>query len=113
MHKLFLTAAAGIAILALGTSTAHAQFNFPKKANKFQSTMVTGYAPCAAPNDTTTGALGLPACHPAVRNDTVCGFDVSDPTKPLGQGKLQATGAGAGTKLDIKLKGKLQGRDAR
>lgn len=112
MRKLFLTAVSGIAILGLGASAANAQFNYPKKANKFQSTMVTGYAPCAAPNDTTTGALGLPACHPAVRNDTVCGFDVSDPTKPLGQGQLQAVVAGAGAKLDIKLQVKLQGLDA-
>ena len=112
MRKLFLTAAAGVAILAFGASAAHAQFNFPKKANKFQATMVTAYAPCAAPNDTTTGALGLPACHPAVRNDTVCGFDVSNPAKPLGQGQLQATVAGAGAKLDIKLQVKLQGLDA-
>ena len=112
MRKFFLTAVAGIAALGLGASAAHAQFNFPKKANKFQSTMVTSYAPCAAPNDTTTGALGLPACHPAVPNDTVCGFDVSDPAKPLGQGQLQAVVAGAGTKLDIKLQVKLQGLNA-
>ena len=112
MRKTFLTAVLGIAATGLLATSAHAQFNFPKKANKFQSTMVTAYAPCTASNDTTTGALGLPACHPAPRNDTVCGFDVSDPAKPLGQGQLQAIVAGAGDKLDIKLQVKLQGLDA-
>jgi hypothetical protein len=112
MRKFFLTAVAGIASLGLGASAAHAQFGFPKKANKFQATMVTSYAPCAAPNDTTTGVLGLPARHPAVPNDTVCGFDVSDPAKPLGQGQLQAVVAGAGDKLDIKLQVKLRGLSA-
>jgi hypothetical protein len=109
---MFLTVAAGVATLGLAASSAHAQFNFPKKANKFQATMVTAYGPCTASNDTTTGALPLPACHPAPRNDTVCGFDVSNPAKPLGQGQLQATVAGAGDKLDIKLQVKMQGLDA-
>ncbi|MBY0278286.1 hypothetical protein K2Z84_23405 [Candidatus Binatia bacterium] len=112
MRRMFLTAALAIATFGLAASSAHAQFNYPKKANKFQATMVTAYAPCTASNDTTTGALGLPACHPAVRSDTVCGFDVSNPAKPLGQGQLQATVAGAGDKLDIKLQVKLQGLDA-
>jgi hypothetical protein len=112
MNRMFLTAALGIVTVGLVASSAHAQFNFPKKANKFQATMVTAYGPCTASNDTTTGALALPACHPAPRSDTVCGFDVSNPAKPLGQGQLQATVAGAGAKLDIKLQVKLQGLDA-
>jgi hypothetical protein len=112
MRRLVLGIAAGVAVFGLTAGSAKAQFNYPKKANKFQATMVTSYAACTANNDTTTGALALPACHPAVRNDPVCGFDVTDPAKPLGQGQLQATVAGSGDKLDIKLQVKLQGLNA-
>jgi len=112
MRKLVLTIGLGIAAVVLTAGSAKAQYQFPKKANKYQATMVTAYAACTAPNDTTTGALALPACHPATPNDTVCGFDVSNPAKPLGQGQLQATVSGKGATVDIKLQVKLQGLTA-
>lgn len=109
MRKAMLTIGLGIAAVAVMATGAQAQFQFAKKANKFQATMVQAYAACTAPNDTTTGVLALPACHPAVPQDTVCGFDVSDPLKPKGQGQLQAVVTGKGDKVDIKLQVKLQG----
>lgn len=112
MNKVLLTATVGVIAVGLGASGAQAQMRVAKKANKYQATMVTSFAPCTAPNDTTTGVLALPACAPATPQDTVCGFDVSDPAKPAGQGQLQATVAGKGATADIKLQVKLQGLNA-
>lgn len=105
MNKALLTVTFGLVAVGLTASGAHAQMAVVKKANKYQATMITAFAPCAAPNDTTTGVLALPACHPAAPQDTVCGFDVSDPAKPAGQGQLQATAAGGDVKLQVKLQG--------
>lgn len=112
MNKALLTMTVGLIAVGLTASGAHAQMRVAKKANKYQSTMVTAFAPCTVPNDTTTGVLALPACAPAVPQDTVCGFDVSDPAKPLGQGQLQAGVSGKGATADIKLQVKLQGLNA-
>jgi hypothetical protein len=112
VKKTFFTIGLGLAAVVMMTSSASAQFAFPKKANKFQSTLVPAYALCNVPNTNTTGATPLPACSPAVFNDTVCSFDVSNPLKPLGQGQIQAVVAGAKDKLDIKLQAKLQGLSA-
>ncbi|HEY8518356.1 MAG TPA: hypothetical protein VIS07_22815 [Candidatus Binatia bacterium] len=98
--------------VVLTAGSASAQYAYPKAGNKYQATLVTAYAPCNAPNTTTSGAVALPACSPAVPNDTVCGFDVSNPAKPTGQGQIQATVAGKGAKADIKLQVKLQGLSA-
>lgn len=112
MRKIWFAMAIGAAAMAV-SSNAHAQYNFAKKANKYQATVVPAYAPCTVPNgSTTTGALALPTCGAAVINDTVCNFDVSDPAKPAGQGSLQAVVAGKGATLDIKLQAKLQGLSA-
>jgi hypothetical protein len=112
MRRRMLAIGLGITVLALTAGSAKAQYQFPKKANKYQATMVTAYAPCTASNDTTTGVLALPACHPAAPNDTVCGFDVTNPAKPLGQGQLQAVVTGKGATVDVKLQVKLQGLTA-
>ncbi|MEW6268769.1 MAG: hypothetical protein AB1689_05660, partial [Thermodesulfobacteriota bacterium] len=112
MRKSVLAVALGALAVVLTAGSASAQYAYPKKGNKFQSTMVTAYAACAASNDTTTGAVPLPACHPAVPNDTVCGFDVTNPAKPLGQGQLQGVVTGKGATADVKLQVKLQGLNA-
>jgi len=75
--------------------------NEPAKAGKYQSTLVTAYKPCTAPNDTTNGALPLPACHPAVPDDLVCSFNG-------GSGKAAAKVDPAG---DVALKIQLKGVD--
>lgn len=111
MKKLLFAAACGLFVSGAATG-ALAQMQVAKKANKFQANLVQAFAACAAPNDTTTGVLALPACAPAVPVDTVCGFDVSDPAKPAGQGSVQAVVAGKGATADIKLQAKLQGLNA-
>lgn len=113
MRKVWLTMVIGAAAFALSAGSAHAQYNFAKKANKYQATVVPAYAACTVPNgNTTTGGLALPTCGAAVINDTVCNFDVSNPAKPAGQGSLQAVVTGKGATLDIKLQAKLQGLSA-
>lgn len=81
----------GAAVVLCAATIASAQNNEPKKANITLSKLVTAYAPCTAPNDTTTGPLPLPACAPAVRLDPGCGFG------PKGQGKLKANVVGSST----------------
>jgi len=112
MRKSVFTIGLGVVALAMTAGSAQAQYNFAKKANKFQSTLVPQYAACAASDTTTTGVVPLPACSPAVRSDSVCGYDVSDPLKPAGQGSVQAVVAGKGATLDMKLQVKLQGLSA-
>jgi hypothetical protein len=73
----------------------------PKKANKFQATMVTGVQACTAANTTLPGALMTPGCDPVVANDTVCQFAEKN-GKLKGKGKVLAK-----AKDDIKLKAKL------
>lgn len=113
MSKVFAFIGIGVAAVVVSAGSAHAQYNFAKKANKYQATVVPSYQACTVPNgNTTTGALALPTCGAAVPVDTVCNFDVSDPAKPAGQGSLQAVVAGKGATLDIKLQAKLSGLSA-
>jgi hypothetical protein len=107
MSKTAIGLAALIGVLV--ASAASAGHNEPKKATLINSKLVTNYNSCTAPNDTTTGALPLPACHPAVRNDTVCGFD---PTKGSGFLKAIVVGSATGGTQDIKVIGTLTGLDA-
>lgn len=81
----------GTAVVLCVATIASAQNNEPKKANITFSKLVTAYAPCTVPNDTTTGPLPLPACAPAVRLDPGCGFGSK------GQGKLKANVVGSST----------------
>jgi hypothetical protein len=72
----------GITLFAVPSD---AQRNEPKKANKFQSTLVTSYELCAVPNDATGGGLALPACSPAVATDTQCTLGPRSVGKLLGK----------------------------
>lgn len=89
----------GVALLA---NVSLAQRTGPTKAGKFQATLVTAYDTCAAmdANDTTSGGLPLPACHPAVPSDGQCSIG-SD-----GGGKVAAKVDTAG---DVALKAKVKG----
>ena len=86
--------------MMLFANTSMAQRSDPGKAGKFQSTLVTAYKACLAPNDTTAGALPLPACHPPVPDDDTC------QVPNAGGGKTQAKVDPAG---DVALKFKLKG----
>jgi hypothetical protein len=73
----------------------------PHKAGKVQLALVRSYATCGAANDTTTGNLSLPACHPSVPTDSTCAFD---PLK--GAGSVSASVSGT---PDIKIGVKMGG----
>jgi hypothetical protein len=47
----------------------------PKKANNLELSLVRNYNDCTTPNDTSSGTISLPACHPLVPADTQCSFD--------------------------------------
>ncbi len=76
----------------------------PKKAGKVSLALVRDYAECVATNDSTAGALSLPACHPAVASDTTCFFD---PLK--GAGSVSASVSGT---PDVKIGFKTGGLSA-
>jgi len=80
MKKTIIT----ISTLALMVSTAWALDGEPKKANKFQSTLVNAYEECTAPSEQTGGALALDACPAVDSSANQCAF--GDKSK----GKVQA-----------------------
>jgi hypothetical protein len=88
--------------LAIMVSLASAVRNPPKKAGKFQSSVVQGYDECTATNTNTVGGVViLPACQPAVPSDPGCVFT------DKGGGKLSAK-----AKDDVGVQVKLKGLDA-
>lgn len=84
--------------MALMVSPALGARNIPKKANKFQVTVVQGVEACTAPNTTAPGVLATPACDPVVPADSVCLFTEK------GSGKIAAK-----AKDDIAVQAKLGG----
>jgi hypothetical protein len=68
---------------------------------RFNSPLITAYEPCISPNDSSV-AVPLPACHPLVRSDTVCGFD---PT--AGSGRLVVLESAAGLNVKVQMRGLL------
>jgi hypothetical protein len=97
----FLVAAAGVLGVA---GLALAQHNEPAQGKKFQTTLVTPYASCTAPNNSTK-TLPLPSCN-AVRSNAACGFDT---VAGKGKGKFKATVAGSGSTQTIKLLAQAKG----
>ena len=73
----------------------------PSKARIGRSDLVTGYQACTAPNTTLQmSSLPLPACGPAIPNDTICRFG------PNGFGTFKAnTASGPDLKLSASLSG--------
>jgi len=80
----FLLATASIAAFALIAMPAFGQRDTPKKANKFQATLVQGVEACTAATTTTGGTINLPACD-VVPSDNLCRFTTKN-------GKLQGKG---------------------
>lgn len=100
MRRVLVVLGGAFVGLTLLSSASLAQRSDPAKAKKYQATLVTAYDACAAPNDTTSGSVPLPACHPAVPSDAVCQIDTK------GGGKVSAKADPAG---DVALKVKLKG----
>jgi hypothetical protein len=74
-------------------STSMAADNEPKKANKYQATLVNAYDECTAPSEVTGGTLPLPACPAVDPSGATCNFGEK------GSGKAQAK-----AKDDVSLK---------
>jgi hypothetical protein len=87
--------AIGIALIA-GPAVGQLR-NVPKKANKYQATIVQGVEACTVANTIAPGALMTPACDPVVPSDPNCLFDAK------GGGKVLAK-----AKDDIKIVAKLK-----
>jgi len=88
--------------------SAEAELPGPTRAKHYMASFVQAFAPCTTPNDQTTGAIMLPACHPAVPLDTGCTFG------PQGKGTgsalvLPAVGTDP---QDISIRGRLIGLGA-
>ena len=93
-------------LVGLVCSAAHALAGpfEPYQARIGRSDLVTGYQACAAPNTTLQmSSLPLPACGPAIPNDSVCRFG------PHGVGTFKATTTSG---PDLKLSASLTGLDA-
>jgi len=91
-----------VGVVTLFASASFAQRALPpKKANKYQATMINGVVACTAANTTLPGILASPACDPVVPNDTVCQFSEKN-GKLKGKGKVQAK-----SKDDVAIKAKL------
>lgn len=101
-------AGAALAAIVVSHVNAQAQLPGPKKSKHYMATFVQAFAPCTTPNDTTTGAIALPACHPAVPVDTGCTFG------PDGKGNGTATvlPPDGVNPQDIELRGRLVGLGA-
>ncbi len=90
---------------ALMVSPALGQRSIPKKANKYQATLVQGVVSCTAANTTAPGVLATPACDPVVPNDDTCVYLIDgDKFKGGGQAKSKA-------KDDVAVQVKLKGLD--
>lgn len=104
MNRTILTLGGSILVLVLTASLASAVRNPPKKAGKFQASIIQGVETCASGTENTAtagGLLVLPACQPAVPSDPGCVFSEK------GSGKLSAKG-----KDDIAIQMKLNGIDS-
>ena len=84
--------------MALIVSPALGVRNLPKKANKYQATVVQGVEVCTTANTKGPGILNTDACDPVVPSDPLCVFTEK------GSGKVQAK-----AKDDVTVQGKLSG----
>ena len=96
LRKISLVAASLFAVAAVA-GPALGQRDVPKKANKYQATIVQGVEACTAANTILPGIAGTPACDPVVPSDPGCVFEAK------GGGKLLAK-----SKDDVKIQAKLK-----
>ena len=88
--------------MALMVSPALGQRAVPKKANKYQATLVQGVAACTASNTNAPGILNSLACSPVAPSDPACVFEDNN-----GGGLVKAK-----AKDDIAVQAKLKKLDA-
>jgi len=73
-QKLVVIVVAVAGSILLQRVNARAELPGPMRAKHFDTSFVQAFKPCGTANDQTTGAIMLPACHPAVPVDTTCTF---------------------------------------
>jgi hypothetical protein len=106
-QKLFVVLAAAAGSLVVQRASA-AELPGPSKAKHYTASFVSAFAPCTSSNDTTTGAIQLPACHPAALVDTGCGFGPGG----KGTGTAIVLPPDGSNPQDISIRGRLVGLDA-
>jgi len=102
-RKLVLVLAVVAGVIVLRSADAGADLPGPKKSRHYMATFVQAFAPCTSANDTTTGAIQLPACHPAVPVDTGCTFG----PEGKGTGSALVLPAEEGEPQDVAIRGRL------
>lgn len=102
-RRLLVVMLAVLGSIVVRGSDAGADLPGPKKSRHYMATFVQAFAPCTSANDTTTGAIQLPACHPAVPVDTGCAFG----PEGRGTGSALVLPADDGEPQDIAIRGRL------
>ncbi|MBY0276356.1 hypothetical protein K2Z84_13505 [Candidatus Binatia bacterium] len=101
-----LVVTAAVVAAALVAQRAGAQeLPGPTKAKQYMASFVQAFSTCGSPNDTTTGAISLPACHPAIPVDTGCTFGPGG----RGTGSAVVLPADGVNPQDIRIRGRLIG----
>lgn len=101
-------AAVSAVFLFSGAGVAGAELPGPKRAGRIISSFVQAFEECTNPNDTTTGALALPACNPAVPIDSTCSFG----PEGKGTGRAYLIDGATAAEQDIRINGRLVGLGA-
>lgn len=97
-----------VAALVAAQRTGAQELPGPTKAKQYMASFVQAFAPCTSTNDTTTGAIALPACHPALPADTGCTFGPGG----RGTGSALVLPADGVNPQDILIRGRLIGLNA-
>lgn len=104
-----LVVTAAVVAAALVASRAGAQdLPGPIKAKQYSASFVQAFSTCGSSNDTTTGAIALPACHPAIPVDSTCTFGLGG----RGTGSAVVLPADGVNPQDIRIRGRLIGLSA-
>ena len=107
-QKLFVILAVVGGSVVVQRASARADLPGPAKAKHYTTSFVQAFAPCTSSNDTTTGAIALPACHPAVPVDTGCGFGPGG----RGTGSAIVLPPDGSNPQDVSIRGRLIGLNA-
>lgn len=107
-QKLIVLLAVVAGAIVFHGASAHADLPGPKKAKHYTASFVPAFAPCTSSNDTTTGAIQLPACHPAVPVDATCTFGPDG----RGNGTALVLDPVGSDPQDIAIRGRLIGLSA-
>ena len=107
-RKLVGIVAAVAASIIVCNVDAGAELPGPVKSKRYLATFVQAFQPCTMVNDQTTGAIQLPACHPAVPLDTTCTFG----PEGRGTGSALVLPPDGTNPQDVSLRGRLVGLSA-